>query len=153
MWELDHKEDWGLENWCLQTVVLEKTLESPLDCMKIKSVNPKGNQPWIFIGRILAEAEAPMLWPPDVMNWLLEKTLIWVKIKSRRRGWQMMRWLNGITNSMDMSLSNPGIWWWTGKSGLLQSVGYQKVVHDWATELNCSTGSLCSILIPLILSY
>ena len=73
MWELDHKEGWALKNWCFWTVVLEKTLESPLDCKKIKPVNPKGNQPWIFIGRTDAEAEAPILWPPDVKNWLIRK--------------------------------------------------------------------------------
>ena len=73
MWELDHKENWALKNWCFWTVVLEKTFESPLDYKEIKPVNPKGNQPWIFIGRTDAEAEAPILWPPDVNNWLLGK--------------------------------------------------------------------------------
>ena len=73
MWELDHKEGWALKNWCFQTVVLEKTFESPLDCKEIKSVNPKGNQPWIYIGRTDAEAEAPILWTPDVKNWLFRK--------------------------------------------------------------------------------
>ena len=73
MWELDNKKDWVLKNWCLQTMVLEKTLESPLDCKEIKPVNPKGNQPWIFIGKTHGEAEAPILWPPDVKNWLIGK--------------------------------------------------------------------------------
>ena len=73
MWELDHKEGWVPKNWCFQIVVLEKTLESSLDCKKIKPVNPKGNQPWIFIGRTDAEAEAPTLWSPDVKNWLIGK--------------------------------------------------------------------------------
>ena len=73
MWELDHKEGWALKNWCLQTVVLEKTLESPLDCKEIKPVNPRGNQPWIFIGRTDAEAESAILWPPDAKNWLIRK--------------------------------------------------------------------------------
>ena len=72
MWELDYKRSWALKNWCFWTGMLEKTLESPLDC-KIKPVNPKGNQSWIFIGRIDAEAETPILWPPDVKNWLLRK--------------------------------------------------------------------------------
>ena len=71
MWELDHKEGWALKNWCFRTVVLEKTLESPLDCKKIKPANPKGNQSWIFIGRTDAEVETPKLWPPDVKNWLI----------------------------------------------------------------------------------
>ena len=72
MWELDHKEDWVPKNWCFQIVVLERTLESPLDCKEIKPVNPKGNQSWIFIERTDAEAEAPILWPPDVKSWIIE---------------------------------------------------------------------------------
>ena len=71
MWELDHKESWELKNWCFWTVVLEKTLESPLYCKEIQPVHPKGNQPWMFIGR--TEAETALLWPPDVKNWLIEK--------------------------------------------------------------------------------
>ena len=73
MWELDHKESWAPKNWCFWTVVLEKTLESPLDCKEIQSVHPKGNQSWIVIGRTDAEAEAPMLWLSDVKNWLIGK--------------------------------------------------------------------------------
>ena len=73
MWELDHKECWVLKNWWFWARVLKKALESPLDCKEIKSVNPKGNQPWIFIGRTDAKAEAPILWPPDVKNWLIGK--------------------------------------------------------------------------------
>ena len=73
MWELDHKEDWAPKNWCFWTVVLEKTLESPLDCKDIKLVNPKGNQPWIFIGKTDAKAEVPVLWLPDAKNWLISK--------------------------------------------------------------------------------
>ena len=73
MWELDHEEGWVTKNWCFQTVVLEKTLESPLDSTEIQPVPPKGDQPWIFIGRTDAEAEAPSLWPPDVKSWLFEE--------------------------------------------------------------------------------
>ena len=73
VWELDHKEVWALKNWRFWTVLLEETLESPLDCKKIKPVNPKGNQSWIFIGRTDAEAEAPILWPPDVKSQLIRK--------------------------------------------------------------------------------
>ena len=73
MWELDHKESWAPKNWCFWTVVLEKTLESPLDCKEIQPVHPKGNQSWIFIGRTDAEAETPILWPPDGKNWLIWK--------------------------------------------------------------------------------
>ena len=73
MWELDHKEGWALNNWCFWTVVMEKSLESPLDSKEIKPVNPKGNQPWIFIGRTDAETEAPILWPPDEKSQLTRK--------------------------------------------------------------------------------
>ena len=73
MWELDYKESWALKNWCFWTVVFEKTLESPLDCREIQPVHSKGNQSWIFIGRTDAEAETPILWPPDVKNWLIWK--------------------------------------------------------------------------------
>ena len=102
--KLDHKEDWALKNWCFWTVVLEKTLESPLNSKEIKPVNPTGNQPWIFFGR--TDAEAPILWQSNVRADSLEKTLMLGKIKGgRRRGQQRMRWLDGITNSMDMGLS------------------------------------------------
>ena len=73
VWKLDYKESWELKNWCFWTVVLEKTLESPLDCREIKPANPKGNQTWIFFGKTYAEAEAPILWPPDAKNWLIGK--------------------------------------------------------------------------------
>ena len=89
MWELDHKEDWTPKDWCFQIMVLENTLESLLDSKEIKPVNPKGNQPWIFIGSTDAEAEAPTFWTPVAKDWLI----------GRRR------WLDGITNSMDMKLS------------------------------------------------
>ena len=87
-------------------MVLEKTLESPLDCKEIQPVHPKGDQPWVFIGRTDVEAETPILWPPDARVDSLEKTLMLGGIRGRRRrGWQRMRWLDGINNSMDMSLS------------------------------------------------
>ena len=73
MWELDHKKSWARKNWCFWTVVLEKTLESPLECKETQLINPKGNQSWIFTGRTDAEVETPILWPPDLMNWLIEK--------------------------------------------------------------------------------
>ena len=104
--ELDCKESWVLKNWYFWTVVLEKTLESPLDCKEIKPVHPKGNQSWIFIGRTDTEAETPILWPPDTKNWLIGKDPDAGKIKGgRRRERQRMRWLDGIINLMDMSLS------------------------------------------------
>ena len=106
MWELDYKESWAPKNWCFWTVVLEKTLESPLDCKEIQPVHPKGNQSWIFIGRTDTEAETPILWPPDRKNWLTGKTLILGKIEGRRRrGQQRIRWLDGITDAINMSLN------------------------------------------------
>ena len=103
--ELDHKQGWALKNWCFWTVVLEKTFESHLDCKEIKPVNPEGNQSWIIIEGPDAEAEAPILWPPDPRADSLEKTLMLGKIEGRRRrGRQRTRWLDGITDSMDMSL-------------------------------------------------
>ena len=137
MWELDYKESWVPKNWCFWTVVMERTLESPLDCKEIQPVPPKGNQSWLFIGRTDAETEAPILWPPDVKNWHVWKTLMLGKIEGGRiRGQQRMRWLDGITDSVDMRLSNSRRWWWTGKPDVLHSMGLQRVGHDWATELN-----------------
>ena len=106
MWELDYNESWVLKNWCFWTVVLEKTLESPLDCKEIKLVHPKGNQSWIFIGRTDAEAETPNTFGHLMRRTdSLEKTLMLGKIEGGRRGTQRMRWLDGITGSVDMSLS------------------------------------------------
>ena len=105
MWKLDYKKGWAPKNWCFQTVVLEKTLESLLDSREIKLVNPIGNQPWIFIGRTDAEAEAPVLWPPDAKSWLIGKDFDAGKDwRQEEKGQQRMRWLGGITNWMDMSL-------------------------------------------------
>ena len=105
MWELDYKESWALKNWCFWTVVLEKTLESPLDCKEIQPVHPKRDQSWVFTARTDVEAETPILWPPDVKSWLIWNTLMLGKIEGRRRrGRQTMRWLDGITISMEMSM-------------------------------------------------
>ena len=101
MRNLNHKESWVPNNWCFWSMVLEKTLENPLDC-KINPVNSKGNQSWIFTGR--TDAETPILWPPDVANSLL-KTLTMRKIEGRRRGQQRMRCMDAISDLMDMSLS------------------------------------------------
>ena len=105
MWELDYKESWVPKNWCFWTVVLEKTLESPLDCKKIQPVHPKGDQSWVFIGRPDVKAETPILWPPDHLMWRADSLMLGKIGGRRRRGRQRMRWLDGITDSMDMSLS------------------------------------------------
>ena len=100
-----YKERWVQKNRWFWTVVLEKTLESPLDCKKIHPVHLKGVQSWVFIGRTDVEAETPILWPPDMKSWLIWKDLMLGKIEGRRRrGRQRMRWLDGITDSMDMGL-------------------------------------------------
>ena len=136
MWELDNEKGWVLKNWCLRTVVLEKTLESPLDCKEIKPVNPKGNQPWIFTGRNDAEAEAPILWPSDAKRWknwkkplMLERLMAKGETGSRGRdGWM------ASPSQWTWVWASSGRWWRTGKPGVLQSTGSQRVRHNWATE-------------------
>ena len=105
MWELEYKEIWVPMNWWFCTVVLDKTLESPLDSKEIQPVHAKGDQSWVFTGRTDVEDETPILWPPDVKGWLIWKILMLRKIEGGRRGWQRMRWLDGFTDSMDMSFS------------------------------------------------
>ena len=134
MWDLDCKESWAAKNLCFWMVVLEKTLESPLDCKEIQPVNPKGNQSWIFIGRTDVEAETPILWPPDEKSWLIWKDLMPVKIEGRRRGRQRMRWLDGITDSMDMNWVNSGSWWWTGRPASCSS--WDRKESDTTEPLN-----------------
>ena len=104
MWELDHKESWVPKNWCFWTVVLEKMLESPLDCKEIQPVHPKGNNSWVFIGKTAVEAEAPIFWPPDAKSWLIGKDWCWERLGALGEG-DDPGWLDGITDSMDVSLS------------------------------------------------
>ena len=125
---------WASLSWCFWTVVLEKVLESPLDCKEIKPVNPKGNQSWIFTGRTDAEAEAPILWPPDVKNW--KRPWCWERLKAGaegdNRGWDGWR---ASPTQWTWVWASSGSWWRTGKLGLLQSMGLQRAEHDWAPEL------------------
>ena len=139
MWELDCTQSWVPKNWCFWTVVLEKTLHSPLDCKELKPFNPKGNQSWIFVGRTDVEAETPIFWPSVAKNWLIGEDLDTEKEGRKRRGWQRRRWLDGTTDSTDMSLISSESWWWTENPVVLQSMGSQKVGHDWVTELNWIT--------------
>ena len=138
MWELNYKQSWAPKNWCFRTMVLEKTLESPLDCKEIKPINPKGNQAWIFIGRTDVEAETPILWPPDAKNRLIGKDpdagKDWRQEEKRTTEDEMVKWhllLNGHEFEQAL-IDGDG----QGKPGVLQSMGLQRVWYDWATELN-----------------
>ena len=142
MWELDHKEGWIPKNWYFQIVVLEKTPQSPLDCKKIKPVKPKGNQPWIFIGRTDAEAEVPKqaTWWEESTHW--KRPWCWERLKAggegNDKGWD--GWMASPTQWTWVWV-NSGSWWWTEKPSMLQSIGSQRIGHNWATELNwCSLG-------------
>ena len=131
MWELNHKESWALKNWCFWSVVLEKTLESPLDCKEIKPVKLKGNQPWIFIGKTDAEVETPILWSLAVKKWLIGKDpdagKDWRQEK-RMTGDEMVGWQTQWTWDWASSRS----WWWIGKPGMLRSMGSQSWI--WLSD-------------------
>ena len=143
LWELDYKESWALKNWCFRTVVMAKTLESPLDSKEIKPVNPKGNQPWLFIGRIDAKTKAPIVCPAEVNNQLTGKDpdagKDWAEVEKDeiRWWWGWDGWMASQTRWTWVWTSS-GSWWWTGKPGVLQSMGSQRVRHDSANELNVS---------------
>ena len=135
MWELDYKDSWMPKIWCFWSVVLEKTLESPLDCKQIKPVNPKGNQSWIFMGK--THAEAPILWPHDAKSWLIGKDSdagkVWRQQETEMTeddmvGWH--HWLNGHQTEQAVGVGDG-----QGKPGMLQSMGLQRVGHNWSTEL------------------
>ena len=137
MWELDPEKGWATKNWCFWTVVLEKTLESPLDCKEIKSVNPKGDQSWIFIVRTDVEAETAILWPPDAKSQLTGKDPVAGKdwrqeeIEGDDRVWDV--WMTSSTWWTWVWASSRR-WWRTGKPGMLLSMGSQRIRQDWTTE-------------------
>ena len=137
MWELDHKESWAPKNWCFWTVVLEKTLVSPWTARRsnqsiLKEISPEYSLEGLML-KLKFQYFGHLMWRTDS----LEKTLMPGKIEGRRRrGQQRMRWLDGITDSMDMSLRRLQELWWTGEPGVLQSMVSERVGHDWATELN-----------------
>ena len=136
MWELDYKEGWVPKDWCFWTVVLEKTLESPLDCKEIQLAS-KGDQSWVFIERTDVEAETPILWPPNEKNWLIWKGpdagKDWRRKEKGMTGWD--GWMASPTQWTRVWV-NSRSWWWTGRPGVLQFMGLQRVRHDWTTELN-----------------
>ena len=137
--KLCYKESWALKNWCFWTVVLAKTLESPLDCKEIQPVNPKGNESWIFTGRIDAEAETPIPWPPDVESWLLEKDpdagKDWRQEEKGITEDEMIRWHHRLNGWVWASSGN---WWWTGKPSMLQSM---ELCQTWQ-QLNWTEGMI-----------
>ena len=143
MWELDYKENWAQKNWCFWTEVLEKTLESPLDCKEIRPVHPK-DQSWVFIGRTDVETETPQFGHLMRRADSLEKTLMLGKIEGRRRGddrgWD--GWMASPTRWTWVWV-NSGSWWWTGRPGVLRFMGLQRVGHDWVTELNWTDNEYC----------
>ena len=137
MWELDCEESWAPKNWCFWTVVLEKTLESPLDCKEIQPVHSEGDQSWVFFRRNDAKAETPVLWPPHVKSRLIGKDWCWEGLgaggEGDNRGWD--GWMASPTGWMWVWV-NSGSWLWTGRPGVLRFMGSQRVGQDWATELN-----------------
>ena len=142
MWELDYKESWVPRNWCFWTVVLEMTLESPLDCKEIQTVHSEGDQPWDFFGRNDAKAEAPVLWPPDAKNWLTGKDLDagkdWWQEEKGMTGWN--GWMESLTLWTWVWVSSGGRWW-TAKPGMLQSLVSERARHNWGNELNRKTAT------------
>ena len=131
------KKEWAPRNWCFQSVVLEKTLESPLDCKEIQPVHPKGDQPWVFIEGTDAGAETPVLWLPDAKLTHWKRPWCWEGLgaggEGDDRGWD--GWMASLTWCTWVWVDSRS-WWWTGRPGVLRFMGSQRVGHDWAAELN-----------------
>ena len=143
VWELDCEESWAPKNWCFWTMVLEKTLESPLDCKEIQPVNSKGDQPWMFFGRNDAKAENPVLQPPHAKSWLIGKDWCWKGLgaggEGDNRGWD--GWMTSLTRWTWVWV-NSGSWWWTGRLACCDSWGCKESdTTEWVswTELNSLT--------------
>ena len=153
---VDCEEGWMPKNSYFWTVVLEKTLESPLDCKEIQPVHSEGDQPWDFFGRTDAKAKTPVLWPPHTKSWLIKKDWCWEGLgaggEGDDRGWD--GWMASLT-WWTWVWVNSGSWWWTGRPGVLQFMGSQRVRHDWETELNwLSLSQWCCLTIhPLLPSF
>ena len=138
MWELDYKESWALKNWCFWTVVLEKTLESPLDCKEIQPIHAKGDQSWVFTGRTdfwSWNSNTLATWCEELTH--LKRPWCWERLRAGGEG-DDRRWDGWMTSPTQWTwvLVNSGSWWWTGRPGVLRSMRSQRVGHDWATELN-----------------
>ena len=144
---MDCEESWVLKNWCFWTVVLEKPLESPLDCKEIQPVHAKGDQSWVFFGRTDAKAETTVLWPPLAKSWLIGKD------SDAGRDWGQEE--KGMTEDEMAGCPSPtrwtwvwvnsGSWWWTGRPCVLRFMGLQRVRHNWASELNWTEFSVIKI--------
>ena len=142
IWELDYKESSAPKNWSCWTMVLGKTLQSPLDCKKVQPVHPRGDQAWVFLGRADVEAETEYFGHLMRRANSFEKTQMLGKIEGRTGRWQKrIKWLNGIIDSVDMGLGKLPDLRWTGRPGVLQFMGSQRVVHNWVTELNWTAGN------------
>ena len=145
MWELDYKENWVQKNWCFWTVVLEKTLQSPLDCKEIQPINPKGNQSWLVIGRTEAEGEVSILWPPDAKNWVTGKDpdagKDWRQEKDMTKdemiGWH--HWLNGRESEQALVIVKDGEAWCAAVHGVAKS-------WTWLGNWTATTGACWSVL-------
>ena len=144
MWQLEYKKSWEPKNWCFWTLVLEKTLDNPLGCKEIQSVHPKEDQSWVFIGRTDVEAETPIfaaIWCKELTHW--KRPWCWDRLKvggeGDNRGWD--GWMASLPQWTWVCVSS-GSWWWTGRPGMLHSMGLKRVRHDWASEIYWTEGDL-----------